>query len=64
MKYRDLQFSALNPLLVAAGLPEITDADKRLCALEASALEAMTHIESNHPKEAWETLKTALQEVK
>lgn len=63
MKHRETHFTALAPLLTAAGLNPPTEAEKRLCGLQATILEAMTEIEQNHPNEAWRTLKVALQEA-
>lgn len=63
MKHQETHFTALAPLLTAAGLQPPTEAEKRLCGLQASMLEAMSEIEQNHPNEAWKTLHQALQEA-
>lgn len=44
-------------------LPEPTEAEKRLCGLQATILEAMTDLEENEPDLAWKRLHQALQEV-
>lgn len=63
MKNRDMQFTALAPLMTALALKPPTEAEKRLCGLQASMLEAMSEIERDNPKEAWRTLHQALKEA-
>lgn len=63
MKHRDMQFTALAPLMTALALNPPTEAEKRLCGLQATILEAMTDIEENEPALAWKRLHRALQEA-